>query len=190
MTEVAENAFSGYKNLKKVKIGQYVETLDENMIENCPSLTKLVINSKKLTADKIKNSLKGSNVKKIIVPSTMVKSYEKIFTKAITGSKYDLVVKAHPAAKKTAGSATKTTGSTTNSSATKTTGSTTNSKATKTTGSTTSSSTAKTTGSSADSSTTTKKATSSTSSNTKKTTDKTTGKQRSSSGYYSRKNDI
>lgn len=171
VTEVAENAFSGYKNLKKVKIGKNVEALDENMIADCPNLTKLVINSKKLTANKVKNSLKGSNVKKIVVPSDMVKAYEKIFTKAITGSKTDLVIKAHPVAKKSASSSAKTTNSSAKSSRSSTSGT------TKTTGSATSSNTGtKTTSGVSSSSTGTKKTTSSTNSTAKKTTNETTGK--------------
>lgn len=96
VTAIDGNAFWGYGNLKKVKVGKFVKEIGEGAFAECPNLTKLVINSKSLTADSIKGSLKGSNIKKIVVPPDMVKTYTKIFTKSVTGSKTDLIVKAHP----------------------------------------------------------------------------------------------
>ena len=112
VTEVAEDAFSGYKSLQKVIVGQYVEDLDEKMISNCPKLTTLSVNTKKLKSDNVSNSLKGSNVETIIVPSTMVKTYTKVFTKANTGSKKKLVVQS-PTSKKTTTTTKSTTGTST-----------------------------------------------------------------------------
>ena len=185
VTEVAEDAFSGYKSLQKVIVGQYVEDLDEKMISNCPKLTTLSVNTKKLKSDNVSNSLKGSNVETIIVPSTMVKTYTKVFTKANTGSKKKLVVQS-PTSKKTTTTTKSTTGTSTKSTTSKgstgtatksTTGTSTKSTTSK---SSTGTSTKSTTGTSTKSTTSKSSTGTATKSTTGTSTKSTTGKSTTS----------
>lgn len=99
VTSIAAGAFSGYDKLKEVAIGKNIKKIGAGAFDGCKNLKTLTINSKKLTAKSVKDAFKGSAVKTVYVPANKVDAYKKIFTKANTGSKGKITVKAKKTAK-------------------------------------------------------------------------------------------
>ena len=96
VTAISSDAFTGYDKLKSVVIGKNVKRIDKGAFSGCKNLKTLSINTKKLTAKKIKSMLKSSAVKTMYVPADKIQKYKKIFTKKITASKIKPVIKALP----------------------------------------------------------------------------------------------
>ncbi len=93
VTSVASYAFVGYDKLTTLTIGKNVKRINSSAFSGCKSLKSLTINSKKLTAKKIKGALKGSSIKTIYVPADKVDAYKKIFTKSNVGVKVTVKAK-------------------------------------------------------------------------------------------------
>lgn len=88
VTEIAKNAFLGYKNLKTVQISKNIEKIGTKAFYKCKKLKTVTIESKVITSVG-KNAFKGipSNAK-ITVPKKKYNSYKKtVFAKAGIGSK-------------------------------------------------------------------------------------------------------
>ena len=100
VTSIASDAFNGYDKLTSVAIGKNVKKIAKDAFDGCDKLTAITINSKKLTAKKVKDAFSGSNIKTVYVPTGKVDAYKKIFTKKITGSKNKIAVKAKKTGKK------------------------------------------------------------------------------------------
>lgn len=94
VTSIASNAFIGYDKLNTVIIGKNIRKIEKEAFNGCDKLTVITINSKKLTAKKVKDAFGGSNIKTVYVPADKLEDYKKIFTKKITGSKNKIAVKA------------------------------------------------------------------------------------------------
>lgn len=93
VTSIASYAFTGYDKLTTLTIGKNVKRINSSAFSGCKSLKSLTINSKKLTAKKIKGALKGSSIKTIYVPADKVDAYKKIFTKSNVGVKVKVKAK-------------------------------------------------------------------------------------------------
>lgn len=93
VTSIAPGAFVSYTKLKEVTIGKNIKRIGSGAFDGCKNLKTLVVNSKKLTAKKIKGALKGSSVTTVYVPADKVKAYKKIFTKTIVGKKVSVKAK-------------------------------------------------------------------------------------------------
>ncbi len=93
VTSIASNAFIGYDKLNTVIIGKNIRKIEKEAFNGCDKLTVITINSKKLTAKKVKGAFVGSKIKTVYVPADKVDDYKKIFTKKITGSKKNISVK-------------------------------------------------------------------------------------------------
>lgn len=101
VTSVKASAFSGYKKLKTVTVGNQVTSIGKNAFKNCPKLTTVTLGTKvktiganafsgdkKLTKIKVKskalksvgkNALKGISKKaKITVPKSKLSKYKKL----------------------------------------------------------------------------------------------------------------
>ena len=95
VTSVYGYAFTGYDHLRSVTIGKNVRSMKANAFYGCDKLSTLKIKSRKLTAKKIKGSLKGSSINKIIIlkPATDKYSYyKKIFNKNISKASHAVLV--------------------------------------------------------------------------------------------------
>lgn len=93
VTSIASYAFTGYDKLTTLTIGKNVKRINSSAFSGCKSLKSLTINTKKLTAKKIKGALKGSSIKTIYVPADKVDAYKKIFTKSNVGVKVTVKAK-------------------------------------------------------------------------------------------------
>ena len=85
----------GCDNLKSVTIGKNIKRIYPNVFDGAKKLKVLKIKSKKLTAKKIKNSLRNSAVEKVIILKSAqkkIKIYKEIFTKKIAGASHELTV--------------------------------------------------------------------------------------------------
>ena len=87
VTAINSKALTGLKSAKKLTVGKNVKKLGASMISGDKNLKTVVLHTTKLTKSSVKNSLKGSSVKTVKVPSSMVAKYKKIFTKANCGVK-------------------------------------------------------------------------------------------------------
>ena len=94
VTSIGANAFKGYSKLTSMKIGRNVKRIGAGAFNGCTNLKALTINSKNIQAKNIKGAFKGSAVKTIYVPASKVQAYKNVFTKAVTGSKGKISVKA------------------------------------------------------------------------------------------------
>ena len=90
--QINTNAFRG-KKIRTVTIGKNVNTIKAGAFKGSKA-TKLMVKSKMLTKQSVKNSLKGSKIKTIKVKvgkksdnKKFVKKYKKIFTKKNAGKK-------------------------------------------------------------------------------------------------------
>ena len=93
VTSIASNAFSGCSKMNSVVVGKNVKSIGTSAFTGCKKLKTITVNSSSLTKKSVKNSLKGSYVNTIKVSKSNVSKYKKIFTKANTGSRYNLTVK-------------------------------------------------------------------------------------------------
>ncbi|MBQ7636303.1 MAG: leucine-rich repeat protein, partial [Lachnospiraceae bacterium] len=96
VTAVSAYAFIGNDKLRTVRIGKNVKRLSPYAFAGCKKLTTIKVRSKKLTAKKIKNSLKDSSVDTVIIlkkAEPKFRTYKKIFTQKITGAAGKLTVK-------------------------------------------------------------------------------------------------
>ena len=96
VTSIAENAFTGYDNLRSVKIGKNVKRIGKFAFGGCGRLTKIRLRTKKLTAKAIKGSFSDSAVTTVVVLKPAVKKYKfykKTFTKENTDAKGKVTVK-------------------------------------------------------------------------------------------------
>ena len=94
VTSIGANAFKGYSKLTSMKIGRNVKRIGAGAFNGCTNLKALTINSKNIQAKNIKGAFKGSAVKTVYVPASKVQAYKNVFTKAVTGSKGKISVKA------------------------------------------------------------------------------------------------
>ena len=85
VNSIATDAFNGNGRVKLVVIGKNVKRINPKAFRKAPNITKLVIRSKGLTKNKTKNALKGSKIKEIAVPKTMLDKYRNIFTDPASG---------------------------------------------------------------------------------------------------------
>lgn len=100
VTAIPENAFTGYDRLASVAIGKNVRRIDPNAFSGCKKLKSITVQSKKLTAKKVKGAFKDSGIKTVYVPADKRTAYKKMFKKAVTGSKGKVAVKAKKTKKK------------------------------------------------------------------------------------------
>ena len=87
---IGENAFAGCENLETIVIGSNVEIIGKNAFDKTNSLRILKIKSDKLTKAGVKNSLKGSKVKRVELVGAAkkkAKKYKKYFSKKNCGKK-------------------------------------------------------------------------------------------------------
>lgn len=91
---IGAKAFSKCKKLKTFTVGANVEKIDASCFAGSKKLKTLIIKSKKLTKNGVKNALKGSKVKTVKVKvgnksvnKQYVKIYKKFFTKKNCGKK-------------------------------------------------------------------------------------------------------
>lgn len=94
VTTISAGAFKGNTNLKTVAIGKNIKIIGKGAFSGCTNLKTLTINTRSLTKKSIKGALSDSSVKTVRVPANKVDSYKNIFTKANTGSKGKVTVKA------------------------------------------------------------------------------------------------
>ena len=94
VTSIGANAFKGYSKLTSMKIGRNVKRIGAGAFNGCTNLKALTINSKNIQAKNIKGAFKGSAIKTVYVPASKVQAYKNVFTKAVTGSKGKISVKA------------------------------------------------------------------------------------------------
>ena len=92
VTVIGAQAFKGSK-IRTVTIGANVTTIKANAFKGSKA-TKVILKTKLLKKAKVKGSLKGSKVKNVSVKvgkasqnKKFVKTYKKIFTKAVAGKK-------------------------------------------------------------------------------------------------------
>lgn len=80
VTSIADNAFKGNKNLKKVTIGSAIARIGKNAFSGCSNLKKIKIETTLLTKKTVgKNAFKGINTNaKVVVPKNKFKTYSKI----------------------------------------------------------------------------------------------------------------
>ena len=90
VTRVGEKAFTGSK-IRTVTVGANVSKLNAYALKGSKA-TKLIIKTKKFTKSAVKNSLKGSKIKYVVVKvgtkkvnKTYITKYKKFFTKANAG---------------------------------------------------------------------------------------------------------
>ena len=88
---ISPKAFKGLKNLKAVSIGTKVKRIGAAAFAGDKSLKTLKIKTTKLTAAKVKNSLKGSYITTVKVPASKVAAYKKIFTEENCGKAVKVV---------------------------------------------------------------------------------------------------
>ena len=95
ITAIAGNAFTGYDNLRQVKIGKNVKKIGKYAFGGCSRLMELRVKSRKLTAEGVKDSLAGPNVKKVVIfkhARDKYPLYKKIFAKMNTDADKELTV--------------------------------------------------------------------------------------------------
>ncbi len=92
--KIGKGAFQGCKKLKSMTIGKNVKSIGKVAFKGCKNLTSITVTSKHLTKKQVKNCLKGSKVKTVIVKvgsvkanKTYAKKYAKVFTKKTCGKK-------------------------------------------------------------------------------------------------------
>lgn len=93
VTAVKAKVCKGNTKLAKVVIGKNVKTISSAVFKGCKKLKTITVKSKSLTKAGVAKSLKGSSVTKVKVPSSKVKAYKKIFTKANCGKAVKIVKK-------------------------------------------------------------------------------------------------
>lgn len=92
VTAIASSAFKNYKKAKSARIGRNIKSIPLNTFYGCKNLKTLTIVSKNIKSVGTK-AVYGTNSKlKIIVPSSKVNAYKKLFTKK-TGFKSTMSVK-------------------------------------------------------------------------------------------------
>lgn len=99
-TEIGKYAFNGAAKLKSLATGKKLEVIGYKALAGTKVGT-LTVRSKKLTKGSVKGSLKGSNVKKVVVDVTgskktaaeTVEKYKKFFTKKNCGKSVKVVAK-------------------------------------------------------------------------------------------------
>ena len=94
MASATGTLFSTQNILTSMKIGRNVKRIGAGAFNGCTNLKALTINSKNIQAKNIKGAFKGSAVKTVYVPASKVQAYKNVFTKAVTGSKGKISVKA------------------------------------------------------------------------------------------------
>lgn len=84
---IGKKCFSGCKNLKTVTFASNSKLMKigESAFEKTPKLTRIKITSKKLTKSGVKKAFTKASIKKVIVPSSKLKSYKKYLTKTNCG---------------------------------------------------------------------------------------------------------
>lgn len=89
VTSIADGAFKGNKDLKKVTIGSNVAEIGAKAFWGCKNLKTIKISSKKLTMKNVGSQAfkKVSATATIQVPKSKMKSYKKIFRKRGLGNK-------------------------------------------------------------------------------------------------------
>lgn len=80
VTSIGNNAFSGFKNAKKVSIGKNVTSIGSKAFYNCKNVTGITVYSTKLSSVGSKAIYKIGTKAVIKVPSSKVSSYKKKFT--------------------------------------------------------------------------------------------------------------
>lgn len=99
-TEIGKYAFNGAAKLKSLTTGKKLEVIGYKALAGTKVGT-LTVSSKKLTKGSVKGSLKGSNVKKVVVDvsgskkavAKTVEKYKKFFTKKNCGKSVKVVAK-------------------------------------------------------------------------------------------------
>ena len=99
-TEIGKYAFNGAAKLKSLATGKKLEVIGYKALAGTKVGT-LTVRSKKLTKGSVKGSLKGSNVKKVVVDvsgskktvAKIVEKYKKFFTKKNCGKSVKVVAK-------------------------------------------------------------------------------------------------
>lgn len=94
---IGQKAFAGAVNLKNVTLGTGVKKIGAKAFDKTKKLKVLTVKSGLLTKKGVKNALKGSSVKKIVLSGKQAKKqlekYKKIFTKKNCGKSVTIVVK-------------------------------------------------------------------------------------------------
>ena len=94
MSVIGKNAFKGCVKLRNITITSNVKIIGQNAFSGDKKLTSLIITSNKLSKSRVKNSLKGSSVKKIVLKGNAKKVYKKYcqyFKKANCGAKVKII---------------------------------------------------------------------------------------------------
>lgn len=89
VTVIASNTFKGCK-ATTVKLPSTIVKINSKAFKGSSTKT-LILKTKKLTKKSVKNSLKGSNIKVVKVPKSMLKKYKKYFSKQNCGKKVKVV---------------------------------------------------------------------------------------------------
>lgn len=90
VTAIADNAFKNNTKVTSVTIRSNVTSIGKTAFKGATKLNTIIIKSAKLTKKSIKNCLKGSSVKTVMLKGNAVKKYAKYvkyFTKANCGKK-------------------------------------------------------------------------------------------------------
>ncbi|MBQ8084781.1 MAG: leucine-rich repeat domain-containing protein [Lachnospiraceae bacterium] len=92
VTSIANKALKGKKTLKRVTIGNNIDSIGNNAFAKCKNLKKITIKSTSITVIG-KNAIKGINKTAVVnVPKTNKKTYKKLFNKK-TGYKKTMKIK-------------------------------------------------------------------------------------------------
>lgn len=85
---IGDNAFSGCTNLKSITISSNVTSIGKNAFKGDKKLSEIIVESKKLVAKKVGKDAFSGIAKKvtITVPKKKLKTYKKIFNKAVSES--------------------------------------------------------------------------------------------------------
>ena len=92
ITKIEAKAFKGYKNLKKVIIGNNIVVIGHHAFQNDKQLSSIVIRSSKLTTIGNHAWLKISKHAKFYIPKAAIKRYKKLMKKK-TGYKNTMKMK-------------------------------------------------------------------------------------------------
>lgn len=86
---IGDNAFAGCTNLRSITIASNVTSIGKNAFKGDKKLSEIIVESKKLVSKKVAKGAFSGIAKKVTiqVPTKKLKSYKKIFKKAVIGSK-------------------------------------------------------------------------------------------------------
>ena len=91
VTVIGSKAFAKKSKLASATLGANVKTIGASAFSGSKKLKTLTVKSTALTKANVKNSLKGSSIKKVKVPAKKVKAYKKVFTKKNAGKSVKVV---------------------------------------------------------------------------------------------------